>query len=630
MINHKKPPALSLDWEEGLFRALRGLWRRLAPAPAAPQHPQAAPLDPHLPRLAALAKLATGAPLELQRSSGDGEVCGLIVRLPAQLWLCKDLALNQDAWTVRLLIDAQMAAMGARAPQEADAHARALHTLWWAAQALAALSAAWPSFDARYAAAAALALAPRPPPDALQGRARALERRRQALLAAPAPFDLDAEARALAALPGRGPDSPRCSLWGEVLPSGAPPPGAPGAPPDGAHPSGPERSSPRELLEVRHSKLKEEENYNPLLHTFEKVETLDEHRGGYRQADGADDLDEHLEALEEVDLREVFRGGPPAESILKAQLPLLAEIPDVESIALQEPFLTYPEWDHRRRAYKPDWCKVYPTALPAQEPAWGAAAAARHARLIERLWRRLDHHRSLLVAQRRQLDGEEIDLDAAIRAACDRAAGEEGDPRLYVRRARQRREVALTVLLDISLSTDSWVEDQRVLDVSREALVVLGEVSERLGDPLSILAFASKTRNVCRVFEVCGWRERWALGRARLGALKPQGYTRIGPALRHAVAMTRAVAARRHAVILLSDGKPTDFDRYEGAYGVEDLRAARREAAAQGVLLHALTIDSHARPALSAAFGDGQWTLLRHPGALPEALTGLYGRISAP
>ena len=85
------------------------------------------------------------------------------------------------------------------------------------------------------------------------------------------------------------------------------------------------------------------------------------------------------------------------------------------------------------------------------------------------------------------------------------------------------------MLLDVSLSTDAWVANRRVLDVAREAVLVLGEVAHRFADPLQVLAFASHTRNRCRVWTVRDWHEPWALGKARLGALHPQGYTRIGP-----------------------------------------------------------------------------------------------------
>ena len=157
-------------------------------------------------------------------------------------------------------------------------------------------------------------------------------------------------------------------------------------------------------------------------------------------------------------------------------------------------------------------------------------------------------------------------------------------------------------------------------------MLVLGEVADRLGDRLQILTFASHTRNRCRVWEVKGWHDGWCESRDRLGALEPRGYTRIGPALRHATAGLAAEPADRRLLLLVSDGKPTDYDRYEGRYGIADIRQALREAEAAGVHPHALAVDAIARDYLPPMFGPGNWNVLRDPGALPEALTTVYGR----
>jgi nitric oxide reductase NorD protein len=228
----------------------------------------------------------------------------------------------------------------------------------------------------------------------------------------------------------------------------------------------------------------------------------------------------------------------------------------------------------------------------------------------------------------RQFDGEDVDVSALVDAHAAARAGRGDDPRLYLRQQKRRRDFATTVLLDVSLSTDSWVENRRVLDVAREAILVLGEVADELGDRLQLLAFASHTRNRCRVWEVKGWREPWALGRARLGALEPQGYTRIGPALRHATECLAAEPADRRLLLLVSDGKPTDYDRYEGRYGVADVRQALREAERREVCAHALAVDAVARDYLPPMFGPGAWHVLPHADHLPAVLTTVYGRLT--
>ena len=180
-------------------------------------------------------------------------------------------------------------------------------------------------------------------------------------------------------------------------------------------------------------------------------------------------------------------------------------------------------------------------------------------------------------------------------------------------------------MLDLSFSADSWVEDKRVLDVELAAACVLGEVARALGDNLQILAFASNTRNLCRTWTVKDWGDSWERGRARLGALKPQGYTRIGPAIRHGTASLVGYPARKKHLIIVTDGKPTDFDRYEGGHGIHDVAWAVREARRSEVAVHALGIDPRAASMLPTMFGPGGWRVLRHIAELPDALVNAYG-----
>jgi len=395
-----------------------------------------------------------------------------------------------------------------------------------------------------------------------------------------------------------------------------------------APPTGTERKAPP-IEKVRKITFSEKEQEVGLpTHTFEKVETADSWRGGNRQTDGDDSLDEQLEALQEVDLSEIMRGGDPARSILKADMQLVSDVADVGTIASTEVGIPYDEWDGKHRRYRPAWCTVYPSRLPAGDELWAQELLLRHRKLLIQLKKRIEHQRSTLNPLKRQLDGEQVDIDALIDALADRQAGREPDPRLYIRQARTRRDFATTVLLDISLSTDGWVDNHRVLDVAREAVLVLGQVADQLGDRVQVLAFASHTRNRCRVWEVRGWHEPWASGRRRLGLLKPQGYTRIGPALRHGTDCLLKSGASRHLLLLISDGKPTDYDAYEGLYGIQDVRQALREAEKRGVITHALAIESVAKDYLPAMFGPGAWDILPRPDRLPEVLAAVYGRLT--
>lgn len=554
-----------LDWELGLFRAGRMLLRRLRSRP--PEHgPRAARLADHAAALTAFARGLSGRPVRIVACADGGGVRGLDLLLPETMGRGDDPELDRALYVLRVAVCAAAVRLG-------------LTGAGAALRACAWLEAEWPGF------------AP------LRDRLRPL-----------------------------GPDA---LIFGARFESAAPVEPRDAGDAGTARPSAPESEAdaPR-VGHIEHVRLEKDERGDIVWNPFERVETLDEYRGGSRNLDGADDLDAHLEALSEVDLGRVTRGGGPARSLLRADVRLDGDAPDVADEPAAAGGIRYDEWDFRTYSYRRGWCTVYPRRMREAEPGWAAATLLRERRRIDELARRIERQRAGLAPTGRQLDGDDVDLAALVDERAAARAGFGGDPRLYVRQARRRRDFATTVLLDVSLSTDAWIRGRRVLDVARDAVLVLGEVAARLGDRMRILAFASETRNRCEVWEILGWGEPWSLGRARLGALAPRGYTRIGPALRHASADLVSVAAERKLLLLVSDAKPNDYDRYEGRYGIADVRQALREAERAGLRTHGLAVDAVAREWLPALFGPGAWHALPRPELLPDVLTEVYGRLT--
>src|SRR5690606_19620357 len=184
------------------------------------------------------------------------------------------------------------------------------------------------------------------------------------------------------------------------------------------------------------------------------------------------------------------------------------------------------------------------------------------------------------------------------------------------------RDLAITLLIDISGSTDSWLTGgKRIIDVEREALLLVCIALERLGAPYSIQAFSGEGPQGVTLIEVKAFDEPYSNDIAlRIAALDSQHYTRAGAALRHATAVLMKQYARHRLLLLLSDGKPNDVDEYEGRYGVEDMKKAVDEAKLQGVFPFCLTIDRHAAGYLQGIFGARQYALLPHAEALPTVL----------
>jgi nitric oxide reductase NorD protein len=188
-----------------------------------------------------------------------------------------------------------------------------------------------------------------------------------------------------------------------------------------------------------------------------------------------------------------------------------------------------------------------------------------------------------------------------------------------------RRALAITLLVDVSGSTDAPVTPTtQVIDVEKEAVLLASEALDALGDPYALLTFASRGARRVRVLTIKGFAERNGDAvRRRIGAIRPDSNTRLGAAVRHASAMLASAPAAHRLLLLLSDGKPNDADRYHGKYAIEDARRALFEARAGGVHPFCLTVDYEEPDYLPHLFGAAGYTILRRAEHLPRALLGV-------
>ena len=283
--------------------------------------------------------------------------------------------------------------------------------------------------------------------------------------------------------------------------------------------------------------------------------------------------------------------------------------------------MAYPEWDWQAGDYVAG-ALVHSRAPDVSDDAWGNAVLARHGALVRRLRERFERLRARRVRLNQQADGDELDLAACVRALVDQRSGHSPDDRLYLAVRPARRGLAICLLIDISGSTDEWIDlKRRVIDVEKVALLLASEALDALGDLYGIVTFSGKGRSNVRMRTIKGFDEpNGALVRARIAALDPEGYTRSGAAIRHATALLERQPAAHRLLLMISDGKPNDVDGYEGLYGVEDTRQAIQEARAQGVYPFCLTIDRQGQAYLGRIFGEAGHTVLRNPSQLPVAL----------
>ena len=417
------------------------------------------------------------------------------------------------------------------------------------------------------------------------------------------------------------------SYWGDIL--AAPRLLLPAAPREPEEPGTPiPRSRVAEMRRRPHVRdaAEDEDDDNAgtwVIRADEPQESVEDPFGLQRPADRDENADPDglADSLSELPEARMVNTPGPVREVLRSE-DAIERVPGQTPTAPKRRGLAYPEWDYRLRAYRSPGAIVREIAAPLGDAAWVEAAKARHARLARRVRARFERLRPCYVRLDRQADGSEPDIAAWVGAVADRRAGVALDGRVYIEHRPSRRKLAVALLADVSASTDGWVSDtKRIVDVEKEALLIVCEALDALGDRYGIFAFSGEGADAVTVLPLKPFEERRTLVvDRRIAALDSDRYTRLGAAIRHVTAALGREQTTRRLLLILSDGKPNDVDVYEGPYGVEDTRQAVAEARRQGVSVFCLTVDREAPRYAARVFGRGGFAILRRADELPSVV----------
>ena len=191
----------------------------------------------------------------------------------------------------------------------------------------------------------------------------------------------------------------------------------------------------------------------------------------------------------------------------------------------------YDEWDAGVKDYRPDWCTVHEVEPVGESNEFYRAATERYAReitMLRRIFRMLKPESFQKL--KKQLDGDDIDIDAFTDALVEKRCGINPTDRLYIRRDKRERNVATLFLIDVSVSTQNELGNGRsVLDIERDALIIMMQALESIGDKYAIYAFSGETRADVEYFVVKDFDEKLSEEvECRIGALEPVYNTRLG------------------------------------------------------------------------------------------------------
>ena len=288
----------------------------------------------------------------------------------------------------------------------------------------------------------------------------------------------------------------------------------------------------------------------------------------------------------------------------------------------------YPEWDYQMQLERPDWCTVLEKRVKSGKLETIEEIVVKHKPIIGRLKYLIEAMQPQGVQRlRKQEDGDEVDLNAAVRAMIEMRMGEQPDPRIMMRNVRKVRDLSVLLLIDLSESTNDPVlgSDSTVLQLAREATVLLADALDKIGDSFAIHGFDSNGRHDVEYFRYkdfgAAYNDR---AKARLAGMSGQLSTRMGAAIRHAGSILKRQPSNKKLLLVITDGEPADNDVRDPQYLRYDARKAVEDLTQAGIASYCLSLDPRADQYVSRIFGANNYVVLDHVQRLPEKLPILY------
>jgi nitric oxide reductase NorD protein len=300
----------------------------------------------------------------------------------------------------------------------------------------------------------------------------------------------------------------------------------------------------------------------------------------------------------------------------------------------------YQEWDYHVQLYRPDWATVIERRQGRGDPDVMDEILTKHKPIASRIRHLIDALQPQGIVRRRGYEeGEELDLNAAVRAMIDIRRGIMPDPRINIRISRHIRDLSIVVLMDLSESTNEKVgfeegqpgyeEAPSVLDLTRESTGLLAWAIDSIGDNFAVHGFASDGRHDVQYYRFKDFSQPYDdEAKSRMAGMKGGLSTRMGAALRHAGWHLSQQPAQKRLVLVITDGEPADIDERDPQYLRHDTKKAVEDLAMQGIYTYCLTLDPLADRYVARIFGENNYSIVDHVERLPERLPAVFAALT--
>ena len=385
-----------------------------------------------------------------------------------------------------------------------------------------------------------------------------------------------------------------------------------------------------------------------------------------QDGEGGEEMSSELAEMLENLLKEMQRRDPQAQNQPSGPIQHVDEDGGPLTPTASDQFV-YEEWDFRANEYRPRWCMVHEKEMSSGDVGFYRDTLVERASLLTMIKKQFELVMPEMYRKQKRLeDGEELDFDPMLEAVIDIRAGTTPDEKIYWRRNKTERSVAVAFLLDMSASTAEAIEEakrpnddwgapddpveymvwlrsrrteglrksyKRIIDVEKEGVVLLINALETLGDDYGIYGFSGYGRENVEFYVIKDLDEKFSeeIPR-RIDRIAPLHATRMGPSIRHATQKLVNQDSRSRFLFLISDGRPQDrgYSRegVEKEYAVHDTRMALMEARREGIVPFCLTVDKQGHDYLKVMMDDFNYEVLPDINMLPQRLLMLYKRLT--
>lgn len=356
-------------------------------------------------------------------------------------------------------------------------------------------------------------------------------------------------------------------------------------------------------------------DYSELSLIFDYKKTIDEYKTGNKKIDNNEnnELDNNLNILDELNINKTITNNNKSYSLYNANILNKNTEYYVEEDEISKNKYTYKEWNIKKNEYNEKWCNVYIENINNIINTNNKnieKIIEKYKLKILRLEKNIKHILNIKSWKNRQAIGQDIDFDTLIDNYQD--SKKNIFDKLYRYKENTINDLTISILIDISLSTDSYLNNIKIITLIKELSVFICESIDKIIKNYSLSAFYSNTRHDCRYIYIKNFKDIWNKEKYKLDYINPTGYTRIGPAIRHTINNIKNINTKKKAIIIITDGKPTDYDEYEGKYGIEDVKKTIKEAYTKNINIKSILIDDTIKTHFSKMFGLNNYKIYKN------------------